>query len=149
MAIEDHPDVQVFSEIEQIEYLVRNAITKHLPVGLTYPQYEVLNLLYRRGDGLTPGDIAHDLQMTKSGLTNTLQRLEARNLARLEGSAADGRRKHVMLTPDGKQAYIQTIVALRPKMEGLRDGFTPKEFREALPFLRALRTWLGDHGKPS
>ena len=34
-------------------------------------------------------------------------------------------------------------------MEGLRDGFTPKEFREALPFLRALRTWLSDHGRPS
>ena len=147
MAVEDHPDVQVFSEIEQIEYLVRNAITRRLPVGLTYPQYEVLNLLSRRGDGLTPGDIAHDLQMTKSGLTNTLQRLEARKLARLEGSAADGRRKHVMLTAEGKQAYIQTIVALRPKMEGLRDGFTPKEFRDALPFLRALRTWLGDSGQ--
>ena len=25
-----------------------------------------------------------------------------------------------------------------------RDGFTQKEFREALPFLRALRVWMAD-----
>jgi hypothetical protein len=36
------------------------------------------------------------------------------------------------------------MAAIRPKMERLRDGFTSKEFREALPFLRALRTWLGE-----
>ena len=145
MAIEDHPDVQVFTEIEQIEYLVRRAITRHLPVGLTYAQYEVLNLLARRGDGLTPGEIARQLQLPKSGLTNTLQRLEARKLASLAASAADGRRKHVALTAEGRQAYIQALAAIRPKLAGLRDGFTPTEFREALPFLRALRSWLGEN----
>ena len=83
MAIEDHPDVQVFDEIEQIEYMVRNAVTRILPVGLTYAQYEVLNLLCRRGDGITPGEIARSLMLTKSSLTNTLQRLAARQLAQV------------------------------------------------------------------
>jgi hypothetical protein len=48
------------------------------------------------------------------------------------------------MTPDGRRAYAQAMTALRPKMEGLRDGFTPKEFRDALPFLRALRSWLAE-----
>ena len=74
---EDHPDVQVFDEIRYIEHLVRTAIARKLPVGLNYPQFEVLNLLARRGDGIAPGDIARSLQMTKSGLTNTLHRLYA------------------------------------------------------------------------
>jgi DNA-binding MarR family transcriptional regulator len=73
-----------------------------------------------------------------------LQRLCARKLAHVETCANDGRRKQVWLTPDGRQAYGQAMVAIRPKMESLRDGFTSKEFREALPFLRALRTWLGE-----
>jgi DNA-binding MarR family transcriptional regulator len=82
--------------------------------------------------------------MTKSGLTNTLQRLVARKLIAVENCEADARRKRIWLTPEGRQAYAQSMAAIRPKMESLRDGFTPKEFREALPFLRALRTWLGE-----
>ncbi|HEX2815777.1 MAG TPA: MarR family transcriptional regulator [Phenylobacterium sp.] len=141
---EDHPDIQVFDEIRYIEHLVRTAIARKLPVGLTYPQFEVMNLLSRRGDGITPLEIARALQMTKSGLTNTLHRLYARKLIRVEHCEADGRRKRIWLTPEGRQAYVQAMVALRPRMEGLRDGFTQKEFRDALPFLKALRTWLGE-----
>lgn len=141
---EDHPDVQVFDEIRYIEHLVRTAITKKLPVGVTYPQFEVMNLLSRRGDGITPLSIARALQMTKSGLTNTLQRLAARKLIRVENCEADGRKKRVWLTGEGRQAYIQSMIAIRPRMDRLRDGFTQKEFREALPFLKALRTWLGE-----
>ena len=48
------------------------------------------------------------------------------------------------MTPEGGQAYGLAMAAIRPKMESLRDGFTSKEFREVLPFLRALRTWLGE-----
>jgi DNA-binding MarR family transcriptional regulator len=141
---EDHPDVQVFDEIRYIEHLVRTTIARKLPVGLTYPQFEVMNLLSRRGDGITPMEIARALQMTKSGLTNTLQRLCARSLVRVEHCSTDGRRKRIWLTQDGRTAYAHSMIAIRPKMEDLRDGFTQKEFRDALPFLKALRTWLGE-----
>ena len=141
---EDHPDVQVFDEIRYIEHLVRTAIARKLPVGLTYPQFEVMNLLSRRGDGVTPLAIARALQMTKSGLTNTLQRLAARKLIHVEHCQNDGRKKVIWLTPDGKHAYGHAMAAIRPRMESLRDGFTQKEFRDALPFLKALRTWLGE-----
>jgi len=117
-------------------------VTRCLPVGLTYPQYEVLNLLARSGDGITPAEIATALQLTKNGLTNTLQRLEARSLVQVAPRADDRRKKRVLLTTDGQQAYAQAMDRVRPKLDGLRDGFTQKEFREALPFLRALRTWL-------
>lgn len=142
--VSDHPDVAVFDEIRWIENLARMHVAKQLPVGLTYPQFEVLNLLSRRGDDITPREIAHALQLTKNGLTHTLQRLCARSLVKVEACAADGRKKRVLMTPEGRQAYSQALAAIRPKMESLRDGFTPKEFREALPFLRALRSWLSE-----
>lgn len=141
---EDHPDIQVFRAIAEIEHLVRTSLARSLPVGLNYPQYQVLALLARNGDGLTPGDVARSLHMTKSGLTNTLQRLAARNLARLEICANDGRRKTLWLTPEGRQTYARSMAAIRPKLEGLRGGFTPSEFRDAMPFLRALRGWLAE-----
>jgi DNA-binding MarR family transcriptional regulator len=141
---EDHADIQVFDEIRYIEHLVRTSISRKLPVGLNYPQWEVLNLLSRRGDGSSPAQVAEALQMTRSGLTNTLQRLCARKLIEVEDCPADGRRKRIWLTPGGRQAYAQAMANLRPKMDMLREGFTAKEFREALPFLRALREWLAD-----
>ena len=147
---EDHPDVAVFDEIGLIAYLVRSAVARKLPDGLNYPQFEVLNLLARRGDGMSPLQIAQALQVTKSGLTNTLQRLAARKLIAVENCQSDGRKKRIWLTPEGRGAYGQCMVAIRPRMDRLRDGFTQKEFREVLPFLRALRTWLGEmHEAPA
>jgi DNA-binding MarR family transcriptional regulator len=147
---EDHPDVQVFDEIRYIEHLVRTSIARKLPVGLTYPQFEVMNLLARRGDGITPLAIARALQTTKSGLTNTLQRLAARKLIQVENCQSDGRKKRIWLTREGRAAYGQCMTAIRPRMDRLRDGFTQKEFRDVLPFLKALRTWLGEtHEAPA
>ncbi len=142
--IEDHPEVQVFDEISLIEHGVRTAITRALPVGLTYPQYEVLNLIARRGENLTPAVIAASLKMTPGAITNTLQRLEACRLITVQPCATDRRRKRVSLTPGGREAYARSMAAIRPKVEKLRDGFTQKEFREALPFLRALRVWMSE-----
>lgn len=143
-AFEEHPEVQVFDEIGLIEHGVRTVISRCLPVGLTYPQFEVLNLLARRGADQTPAQIATALQMTPGAITNTLQRLEALDILRVEPCGADRRKKRVAMTARGREVYGRTMLAIKPRMESLRDGFTQKEFREALPFLRALRTWLSE-----
>jgi DNA-binding MarR family transcriptional regulator len=142
--IEEHPEVQVFDEISLIGHAVRTSISRVLPVGLTYPQYEVLNLIARRGEDLSPNAIAMALRMTPGAITNTLQRLEATGLVAVGVCETDRRRKRVRMTPGGREAYNRALAAIRPKMEKLRDGFTKKEFREALPFLRALRVWLSE-----
>ncbi len=141
---EDHPDVQVFDEIGLIAYMVRTAIARKLPQGLNYPQFEVMNLLARRGDGMSPLQIAQTLQITKSGLTNTLQRLCAQGVILVETCESDARRKRIWLTAEGRRSYAKALAAIRPNMEHLRDGFTQREFREALPFLKALRRFLSD-----
>jgi DNA-binding MarR family transcriptional regulator len=144
VVIEEHPEVQVFDEISLIEHGVRTAISRALPVGLSYPQYEVLNLIARRGDDLTPAAISDALRMTPGAITNTLQRLEGAQLVSVEPCAADRRKKRVRMTEKGREAYNRSMAAIRPKVEKLREGFTQKEFREALPFLRALRVWMSE-----
>jgi len=140
--VEEHPEIQVFDEIGMIECGVRTIITRCLPVGLTYPQFEVMNYLARRGEGQTPAQIATALQMTPGAITNTLQRLEATGMAAVEPDALDKRKKRVAMTHAGRQAYQRAMAAIKPRMASLREGFTSKEFREALPFLRALRAWM-------
>jgi DNA-binding MarR family transcriptional regulator len=140
--IEEHPEIQVFDEIGMIECGVRTIITRCLPVGLTYPQFEVMNYLARRGEHQTPAQIATALQMTPGAITNTLQRLEATRLAVVEPDPVDRRKKRVTMTAEGRAAYGRAMAAIKPRMSSLREGFTSKEFREALPFLRALRNWM-------
>src|SRR5512146_2349483 len=142
--VEERPEVQVFDEIGRIEAGVRTIVTRCLPAGVTYPQFEVMNHLVRRGEGRTPAGIALALQMTPGAITNTLQRMEATGLAVVRPDPVDGRKKRVSLTPAGRQAYQSAMAALKPRMESLREGFTQKEFREVLPFLRALSAWMND-----
>jgi DNA-binding MarR family transcriptional regulator len=144
---EDHPEIQVFDEIGMIEVGVRTIITRCLPVGVTYPQFEVMNYLARRGEHQTPAQIAAALQMTPGAITNTLQRLQATGLAVVEPHPKDGRKKCVAMTAAGRQAYQRAMAAIKPRMANLREGFTQKEFREVLPFLRALRAWMEDTAK--
>jgi len=140
--VEEHPEVQVFDEIGLIDAGVRTIISRCLPLGVSYPQFAVMNLLMRRGEGQAPAMIAQALQMTPGAITNTLQRMEATGLAEVAPDPADGRKKRVSLTASGRQAYQRAMASLKPRMASLRDGFTQKEFREVLPFLRALRAWM-------
>ena len=59
-----------------VEHGVRMAISRSLPVGLTYPQYLVMAVLWEK-DGRTVGEIGEKLLLESSTLTPLLKRLEA------------------------------------------------------------------------
>lgn len=142
MAARDFADVELLDEVRRIEALSRAAIGSCLTGGLTGAQFDVLNLLLRRGDGITPAEIAAALSTTRNGLTNTLQRLEGAGLIAVAGCPRDGRRKRVAITAEGKAAYAEVMGGLRPTVERMRQAFRPEDFQAALPFLRSLRAWL-------
>jgi len=139
---EDHPAVAVFDYVGRIDNFFRATVGRHLPPGVSFAQFQVLRLLERRGEGQTPAEIARAIDAPKSALTNTLQRLEQGGLSWSEASGEDARKKRVWLTPEGRDLYLATVAATRPKMDSLRGAFTLDEFREALPFLKALTAWF-------
>lgn len=141
---EDRPDVALFHEIRQIEHYLRASIARELPEGLTYPQFEVLNHIAQRGDCVTPAGLAQALLMTKGAITNTLQRMEAEGLIAMLADVSDRRKKRVTVTPKGRQAHLRTMVGVKPKLDSLREGFTEREFRDALPLLKALSTFMAE-----
>jgi len=139
----DRPDVQVFTQIAIIDQLVTNRLERVLPEGLSHAQFGVLTQLGRGGD-TTPAELARLFQVTKGAVTNTLQRLEAQGLITVEPDPADGRRKRVAATTAGLAVHDRALVAMRPLHDSLRSAFTEQEFVAVLPFLKALRTWLGE-----
>ena len=138
-------DVQVFAEIGAIGQLTRNRIERALPDGLSHAQFSLLVHLAHHGGEENPAALAQAFQVTKGAMTNTLQRLQAQGFVKIEGDAADGRRKRVSITPAGLAAHGQGLAATRPAMDALRARFADAEFESALPFLSALRVWLDEN----
>jgi DNA-binding MarR family transcriptional regulator len=144
MVAQERADVQVFNEIGFIEHLVRQAVSPLLPAGMSYAQFELLTFFSREGDGQTPAELAHAMQVTKGAITNTLQRMEAKGFVTVLADVSDRRKKRIRLTRAGMDAYMAVMKSAKPMVEALREGFTEGEFEAALPFLRALRSWLDE-----
>ena len=141
MSESDPPIFALLNEIGIIEQLARNRFERLQADGLRLPHFAVLNHLVRLGDGRGPAQIARAFQLTKPAMTNTLQRLQARGLVRIEADADDGRAKRVFLTPEGRARRDAAVVAaaadLAPLAAGL--GMVPAAL---LPGLQALRAGL-------
>ncbi len=71
------------------------------PLGLTYPQYLVLLVLWER-DGLRVKEIGARLYLDSGTLTPLLKRLEASGYVRRRRETGDERQVSVMLTPAGR-----------------------------------------------
>lgn len=70
-------------------------------MGLTYPQYLALNVLWRE-DGQTVGALAEQLALEPSTLTPLIKRLETAGLVRRTRNPDDERQVLVALTDEGR-----------------------------------------------
>lgn len=71
------------------------------PLGITYPQYLVLLVLWEQ-DGQRVNDIAHRLLLETNTVTPLLQRMEKAGLISRTRDEKDTRQRIVTLTPKGK-----------------------------------------------
>ena len=71
------------------------------PLGITYPQYLVMLVLWER-EGLTVSEIGQRLHLDSGTLTPLLKRLEGAGHIVRERSAEDERQVRVRLTAEGK-----------------------------------------------
>ena len=78
------------------------------PLGLTYPQYLVMLVLWEHDDVMV-STIGERLHLDSGTLTPLLKRLEASGLLQRERSAEDERRVHVRLTPQGRKLRSKVI----------------------------------------
>src|SRR5438105_13051159 len=85
-------------------------------LGLTYPQYLVMMVLWER-DGVPVKDIGEKLFLDSGTLTPLLKRMEAAHLIKRTRSTEDERQVLIALTPqghalkDGARAVPQSILA--------------------------------------
>ncbi len=144
----DPPIFAFFNEVGIIEQLARNAFERALPDGLRVSHFAVLNHFVRLGGERSPARLARAFQVTKGAMTNTLQKLEARDLVEIRPDPADGRGKLVRITPAGRRAREAAVAALAPELAALGERFDADDFAAALPFLREVRAFLDEARDP-
>jgi DNA-binding MarR family transcriptional regulator len=140
--LRDRPDVEFFACLTAIGRLADQRLERATPEGLSLAGLTVLNHLVQSTGAPTPNELAQAFQISKPAMTNTLQKLEARDLVAVSADPDDGRRKRVALTEAGLAAQRAAVLGVRPTLEALRQAFGPDDFGAALPLLRRLRGWL-------
>jgi DNA-binding MarR family transcriptional regulator len=109
-------------------------------MGITYPQYLVLNVLGEE-DGMTIGMIAGRLALESSTVTPPVQRLERAGLVTRRRSQTDERQVRVRLTKAGRVLLEQSSCLNETLVE--RSGMTPDEIGTLNRQIEALRLALG------
>ena len=120
--------------------LALNKVYRRLlaPLGLTYPQYLVMMVLWER-DGLSVSEIGEKLFLDSATLTPLLKRLEASGLVTRTRASHDERQVIVELSGEGRALKAKAksvpadllcasecspddIVAMKQQLESLRDA---------------------------
>ena len=114
------------------------------PLGLTYPQYLVMIVLWER-DGQTVGALGDRLLLESSTLTPLLKRLEANGLVTRIRDAADERQVRIHLTDRGKALGHEAEAV--PACVAERAGLDIAEAGRLTAAVSALRDALRLHGE--
>ena len=132
-------------------YAVSRLITReyqpHLEkLGITYPQYLVLMLLWET-DGRTVNEIAQRLILNTNTVTPILKRMEALGLIARRRSDEDERRVIVSLTPKGMQLREEAARIPEQLVEGLvTDEMSLEDLHRLKEQLYAMIRFLTEKG---
>jgi len=90
--------------------MTRTYLERLGPIGLTYPQYLVLIVLWEN-DGLTIGALGRRLLLDSGTLTPLLKRLEAAGFVDRVRREQDAREVEIWLTPKGRDMQREAATA--------------------------------------
>lgn len=128
----------VMTEIGILAQLSSAAFERAMP-GWQTAHFAVVQHLIRRGDGVTPLELARAFQQPKTTMTHTLQVLERRGLITLRPNPRDGRSKLVGLTEAGRAWHGQAMAQVAAHFLALHAHLAPGTLEALHPPLQALR----------
>ncbi|WP_298726861.1 MarR family transcriptional regulator [uncultured Ferrovibrio sp.] len=125
-------------------YAASNAMTRLYrdrlePLGLTYPQYLVMLILWEQ-DGLAIKTLGERLHLDSGTLTPMLKRMEQAGLVARSRDPADERQVTIRLTPQGRALEAQ-VAAIQRDLSCLLP-LEPKDIARLRAELRGLAAGL-------
>lgn len=119
------------------------------PLGLTYPQYLVLLVLWER-EGLSVKEIGSRLHLDSGTLTPLLKRMEKAGLVRRTRDASDERLLRVELTENGRRIQARVQQARESIVCALGGSEEPiQELKRRVEAITPLLRSMAEPGDPS
>lgn len=146
----EHDNLRLDNQLCFALYAATNAITrvyrgKLKEVGITYPQYLVLLVLWE-GDAIPIKAIADRLQLDAATITPLVQRLEEASLVTKKRDATDDRVVNVYLSEKARE--IQSRVAELQNSVACQTGLSDQKFEELRSSLHKLVETLNQGTEP-
>jgi DNA-binding MarR family transcriptional regulator len=139
------PSMLAVTSIMRAQQILLGRLNELLkPLGLTFPRYEALMLLYYSRRGSLPlGIMGERLQVHRASVTNVIDRLEAQGLVRRVPHSSDRRGVLAELTHDGRVVAKEATERLNLELFGLAslDG---EQLHAVFGVLRPLRVDADD-----
>ena len=138
--------------------LMRLSAGRLLPDGLTFAQFELLDLLVqhvRREDahngavhhGITPMAAADELGLTRGSLTSLLNQLAARKLAVTHADPTDRRSKQIVITETGRALHRHAMIEMSGFTSAVLAVFSRDQFSGVQDVLDEFVRWLETEGR--
>jgi DNA-binding MarR family transcriptional regulator len=106
--------------------------------GLSRADFDILALLTRTGEPLTPSELAEDLITSGPGTTKRIKKLVDAGLVTREANPADGRGALIHLTKHGHDTIIPALRCISDFETGLLDVLSEPNREELAGLLRQL-----------
>ena len=139
------PAMRAVTSIMRAQQILLGRLNELLkPLGLTFPRYEALMLLYYSRRGTLPlGLMGERLQVHRASVTNVIDRLEAQGLVRRVPHASDRRAVLAELTHDGRVLAKEATERLNLELFGL-GALDEEQLGAVFDVLRPLRVDADD-----
>nr|WP_269153236.1 MarR family transcriptional regulator [Neobacillus sedimentimangrovi] len=109
--------------------------------GIQRSEWSVLYTIFHEPD-ITAAELAKRLTFEKPNMTRIIKDLTTAGYINVETSAEDKRRKHLRITPLGKEKYLETRVTIDAFEMEILEGVTEEERIHLLRILEKIRTNL-------
>lgn len=138
--------VSAWLRLLRVEALLEREVRRALGDGFTLPQFDVLNQLARRPDGMTFVELSRQLLVTAGNLTGIVDRLERQRLVRRAPHPADRRAIRITLTPRGWKAVLASLPAHHGVIARLLGALSRRDLETLRALLGRLRDRLEGRG---
>ncbi|WP_245899173.1 MarR family winged helix-turn-helix transcriptional regulator [Nonomuraea indica] len=110
--------------------------------GLRHGEFDVLAALRRSGPPYTaiPSELSAALMMSRAGMTNRIDRLEAAGLVERSLDPADRRSFRVTLTAEGRRVIDAAMTDHAATLARLTAGLAPEDAETLTRILRSMLT---------
>jgi DNA-binding MarR family transcriptional regulator len=131
-----------FKEIFTLEQLARNRMESALPNDMKVSHFTALSYLVKKDTPSNPAELAGAFQVSRPSMTNTLQKLEAKNYISVSADLEDGRGKLIVITQEGRDAFCIAVQALAEMFSDVSSTIGEQPFKEALIPLTNIRAFM-------